>query len=52
MQLSEGANRKKAQHRKCQILSFAGCFNDMEQDEYDDFVAEISQPRSLFFERN
>ena len=36
---------------KDQILSFAGAFNDMDEKDYEDFVAETKNIRSTLFDR-
>lgn len=44
-------NPKKSEKKRKKILSFAGAFNDMSQDDYDDFVKETRKTRTELFER-
>ena len=45
------AEKEETPPLKDQILSFAGAFNDMEEKDYDDFVAETKNIRSTLFDR-
>lgn len=36
--------------RRKKILSYAGCFSDMDDADYEDFVAHTQQTRSKLFE--
>ena len=42
---------EKSEKRRKKILSFAGAFNDMPQNEYDDFVNETKKTRAELFDR-
>jgi len=43
--------KKETAALKDQILSFAGAFNDMDEKDYEDFVAETKNIRSTLFDR-
>lgn len=42
---------KKSEKKRKKILSFAGAFNDISQNDYDDFVKETKKTRAELFER-
>lgn len=44
-------NTKKSGKSRKEILSFAGIFNNMSQNDYDDFVKETKKTRSELFDR-
>lgn len=44
-------NTGKSEKKRKEILSFAGAFNDMSQEDYDDFVKETRKTRTELFER-
>ncbi|HEY5462276.1 MAG TPA: hypothetical protein VIJ95_03395 [Hanamia sp.] len=44
-------NTEKSEKKRKEILSFAGAFNDMSQNDYDDFVKETRKTRTELFER-
>lgn len=45
------AEKEETSSLKDQILSFAGAFNDMDEKDYEDFVAETKNIRSNLFDR-
>ena len=44
-------NNEKSEKKRKEILSFAGAFNDMSQNDYNDFVKETKRTRSKLFDR-
>jgi len=42
---------KKSEKKRKEILSFAGAFKGMSQEDYDDFVKETRKTRARLFER-
>lgn len=44
-------NTEKLEKTRKDILSFAGIFNDMSQNDYNDFVKETKKTRSELFDR-
>ncbi|MDQ6844408.1 MAG: hypothetical protein M3Z92_08670 [Bacteroidota bacterium] len=45
------ANTEKSEDKRKEILSFAGIFNDMSQNDYDDFLKETKKTRGELFDR-
>lgn len=47
-------NRKpsKSARRKQKLMSYAGIFNDMPQEDYDSFLSETKNIRDNLFDRN
>lgn len=45
------SDTKKSEKKRKKILSFAGAFGDMPQNDYDDFVKETKNTRSELFSR-
>jgi hypothetical protein len=45
-------NTKKSGKRSKQILSFAGSFNDMPENDYNDFLHQTKQARNDLFDRD
>jgi hypothetical protein len=43
---------ENSEEKRKKILSFAGAFNDMPQNEYDDFVNETKKTRKELFDRD
>ena len=46
------SNAKKAAATRRQILAFAGCFNDLSINDYNDFLEETKRIRSNLFDRD
>lgn len=49
---SFGANTKKSASSSKEILSFAGSFSDMTNNDYQEFVEQTKQTRNNLFERD
>ncbi len=45
-------NSKTTKENRNKILSFAGSFNNMNQEDYDDFIEESRKTRNELFDRN
>ncbi len=45
-------NTKGSDKNRKKILSFAGSFSDMSQEDYDDFIKESVRTRNDLFDRN
>lgn len=46
------ANTKKSDKRSKEILSFAGTFGDMSENDYNDFLRQVKQTRNDLFDRD
>ncbi len=46
------ANKKKPASNRKKILSFAGCFSDMTEEDYSDFIHEVQKTRNNLFDRD
>jgi hypothetical protein len=46
------ANTKKSDKRSKEILSFAGTFGDMPENDYNDFLRQVKQTRNDLFDRD
>ncbi len=46
------ANTKKSDKRSKKILSFAGSFNNMSENDYNDFLQQTKQTRNDLFDRD
>lgn len=49
--LKDDASNKEKEERRQKILSFAGSWNDMEQEDFDDYLDSIKQLRKNSFNR-
>lgn len=45
------SHTEKSEKKRKKILSFAGAFNDMPQNDYDEFVKETRNTRAELFSR-
>lgn len=46
------ANTKKSDKRSKEVLSFAGTFGDMSENDYNDFLRQVKQTRNDLFDRD
>ena len=49
---SLGADTKKSDKRSKKILAFAGSFDDMTENDYNDFLQQTKATRNTLFDRD